>query len=108
MRVFITVGSTKFDALVQLVLSQEVLDAFRVKGYKDIVVQCGNSRTDILRGNDTTEFENDGAKIVVYRFKPSLEIDYATADLIISHAGALWLYHLNLGLHAQSRFGNDS
>ncbi|KAI0310895.1 glycosyltransferase family 1 protein [Amylostereum chailletii] len=84
MRVFITVGSTKFDLLVQAVLSLPVIDALRQKGYNDIIVQCGNSQVDGLE----SEFERHGATVTVWRFKPSLEEEYAAADLVISHAGS--------------------
>ena len=44
--VFVTVGSTKFDALVEAVLSDPVLDALRRKGYVRLAVQSGNSLFD--------------------------------------------------------------
>lgn len=91
MRVFVTVGSTKFDSLIQAVLSDDVLHAFNAKGYTDIVVQCGNSQFDLSSGlvaNQTAwMLERDGVRLDMWRFKPSLEEEYNGADLVVSHAG---------------------
>ncbi len=43
MLVFVTVGSTRFDALVQAALSDRVLAALSQAGYTTIAIQCGNS-----------------------------------------------------------------
>lgn len=91
MRVFVTVGSTKFDSLVQAVLSDDVLHAFNEKGYTDIVVQCGNSQFDPCSGLTTDQsgwtLERDGVRVDMWKFKPSLEEEYNKADLVVSHAG---------------------
>lgn len=47
--VFVTVGSTQFDSLVQAIFSDNVLDALRARGYSKLVVQAGNSKFDISR-----------------------------------------------------------
>ncbi|VDB82625.1 unnamed protein product [Peniophora sp. CBMAI 1063] len=86
MRVFITVGSTKFDALIEAVLSQSVLEALSSRGYGEVVVQCGNSRVEDAILGDARLLH--GARVSVYRFKPSLTQDVDDADLIISHAGS--------------------
>ncbi|TFY81700.1 hypothetical protein EWM64_g2301 [Hericium alpestre] len=89
MRAFITVGSTKFDALVQTVLSQPVLDSLRLEGYSDIVVQCGKSHIEGFADSETLwTFERHGVNVHMWRFKPSLEEEYNDADLVISHAGS--------------------
>ena len=92
--VFVTVGSTRFDALVQRVLSAPVLDALHARGYRTMDVQCGNSSLDYertaLRAVGEDRWELPGPMSVnVWRFKPSLEDDYERAGLIISHAGKL-------------------
>lgn len=90
MRVFVTVGSTKFDSLIQAVLSDDVLHAFSAKGYTDIVVQCGDSKLNLPSGlaNQTSwTLERDSVRVDVWRFKPSLEEEYNEADLVVSHAG---------------------
>jgi hypothetical protein len=96
MRVLITVGSTRFDALVEAALSQPVLNALTRKGYSDVVVQCGNSQVDDVFS--PTERERNvrryGVNIVVWRFKPSLDEEYDAADLVIGHAGLRSPYSL--------------
>ena len=88
--VFVTVGSTRFDTLVQRVLSGPVLEALQTKGYRTMDIQCGHSSFD------TSPFQSlaDGhwqlpgsLEVNVWRFKPTLKEDYERADLIISHAG---------------------
>ena len=88
MRVLVTVGSTKFDALVETALSQPVLNALSQKGYSDIVVQCGNSQVDELGTADVEGIVHKyGLDVKVWRFKPSLDEEYDGADLVIGHAG---------------------
>jgi UDP-N-acetylglucosamine transferase subunit ALG13 len=89
MRVLITVGSTRFDALVEAALSQPVLNALSQKDYSDVVIQCGNSQVD--DAFSPTERERKvrmhGVNIDMWKFKPSLDEEYGAADLVIGHAG---------------------
>ena len=88
MRVLVTVGSTRFDALVETALSQPVLSALSQKGYSDIVIQCGNSRVDELGTTDVEGIvHKSGLDVKVWRFKPNLDEEYDAADLVIGHAG---------------------
>ncbi|KAH8107101.1 glycosyltransferase 28 [Cristinia sonorae] len=90
MHVFVTVGSTRFDNLVQRALSDAVLDVLRAKGYSKVVVQCGNSEFDskAFKQSGDTWVRRDHGEVEVWRFKPSLQEDYEQADLVISHAGS--------------------
>ncbi|KAI8998576.1 glycosyl transferase [Trametes punicea] len=92
MHVFVTVGSTRFDALVHRALSPAVLDVLRAKGYRSLDIQCGNSDFNVSafeqRAHDHWHCTHDGLEIDVWRFKPSLQEDYERADLIVSHAGS--------------------
>ena len=90
MYAFITVGSTRFDKLVQQALSDAVIDVLRAKGYSKIVVQCGNSEFDTKHfvSKGETWVLRDDEDIQVWKFKPSLQKEYEQADLVISHAGA--------------------
>ncbi|TCD68889.1 N-acetylglucosaminyldiphosphodolichol N-acetylglucosaminyltransferase catalytic subunit alg13 [Steccherinum ochraceum] len=90
MHVFVTVGSTRFDKLVQRALSDSVLDILRAKGYSKVVVQCGNSEFDreAFEQAGDTWIRRDEGEVEVWRFKPSLQDDYKQADLVISHAGS--------------------
>jgi beta-1,4-N-acetylglucosaminyltransferase len=98
MRVLITVGSTRFDALVEAALSQPVLNALTQKGYSDVVIQCGNSQVD--DAFSPTERDQNvrryGVNIDVWKFKPSLDEEYDAADLVIGHAGLRFFYSLSL------------
>ncbi|KAJ9073448.1 N-acetylglucosaminyldiphosphodolichol N-acetylglucosaminyltransferase catalytic subunit alg13 [Entomophthora muscae] len=88
-QLFVTVGSTKFDQLIQQFLpsnqTYSFLTSLRGFGYQKIVLQVGNSsfkNPDIL--NDIVE----GISLEIYNFKSDLTEDYRNADLIISHAGS--------------------
>jgi len=91
MRVLVTVGSTKFDALVEVAFSQPVLTALARKGYTDVVIQCGNSQVEEIGPTGVVErtVRRHGRDIDVWRFKPSLDEEYDAADLVIGHAGLL-------------------
>ena len=73
--IFVTVGTTSFDDLVETIDSDEFGRAAKCAGYGRILVQIGRGTYEPKR----VEF---------YRFKPSLDDDFAKADLVISHAGA--------------------
>ena len=94
MRAFVTVGSTRFDDLVQQALAAPVIDVLRRRGYTELVVQCGNSEFDRAvfteeAGGDSWARRLEGVgSIEVWRFKPTLQEEYKRADLVVSHAGA--------------------
>lgn len=82
-KIFVTVGTTKFDELIKAVLSSEVLEALSLKGYMELVLQIG--KTELIPecnprcGFIAIEYFNLSADIIKY---------VKDADLIISHAGA--------------------
>ncbi|KAK0459599.1 glycosyl transferase [Desarmillaria tabescens] len=91
MLVFVTVGSTRFDALVQAALSDHVLTALSKAGYTTAVIQCGNSdfaHAHSIQNGGTLNTQQQNVTVEMYKFKPSLESDYERADLVISHAGS--------------------
>ncbi|KAG6831179.1 hypothetical protein H0H92_012319 [Tricholoma furcatifolium] len=90
MLAFVTVGSTRFDSLVQAVVSSQVLSALRLRGYNQLVVQCGNSDFELALSISRGPFilEREGIKIELWKFKPTLQDEYEKADLVISHAGS--------------------
>ncbi|KAK0450739.1 glycosyl transferase [Armillaria borealis] len=91
MLVFVTVGSTRFDALVQAALSDRVLAALSQAGYTTIAIQCGNSdfaHAHSIQNGETLNIQQQHVTIEMYKFKPSLEADYERADMVISHAGS--------------------
>ncbi|KAJ3504180.1 hypothetical protein NLJ89_g8071 [Agrocybe chaxingu] len=91
MLAFVTVGSTGFDALVSAVFTDEALAALHRKGYTELVVQCGKSTfqfADGIQNGETQTLRRAGVDIKYWTYKPSLEEEYAKADLVISHAGS--------------------
>jgi len=83
MHVFVTVGTTKFDKLVQSILSYEVQCCLSDLGYTSLTIQTGKFPSDLLENLQAGPLE-----IETYQYKPSLAQDISAADLVISHAGA--------------------
>lgn len=82
-KVFVTVGTTAFDELIQTVLSTELLQALSLRGYNELVLQIG--KTPMIP--DCTQrcgFKN----ISYFNLDASIAKFVHSADLIISHAGA--------------------
>ena len=90
MHVFVTVGSTRFDDLVNAVLSSAIQNTLRTKGYSSVVVQCGNSSFDPapFKAVGDVWLRNSPVDTEVWRFKSTLQDEYERADLVISHAGS--------------------
>ncbi|XP_019726952.1 UDP-N-acetylglucosamine transferase subunit ALG13 homolog [Hippocampus comes] len=80
--VFVTVGTTSFDDLIEEITSAEALKALKYRGYERLVLQVG--RGSVLP--DPQNFPH--VTLEVFRFKDSIAKDMEQADLIISHAGA--------------------
>jgi beta-1,4-N-acetylglucosaminyltransferase len=83
--VFVTVGTTLFEALIQATTTEEALEWMYIKGYTHLIIQYGKGAKPSLpeRSGDSNNLS-----IEVYSFKPSLQPDMEQADLVISHAGA--------------------
>ncbi|XP_068617215.1 UDP-N-acetylglucosamine transferase subunit ALG13 [Battus philenor] len=79
---FITVGTTRFDQLTEYITSTPILRALKQIGCKQITFQIGNSNYE------PGEYDKEGIKLKLYRFKDSIKEDIEQADLVISHAGA--------------------
>ncbi|KAJ5080129.1 asparagine linked glycosylation protein [Anaeramoeba ignava] len=83
MKIFVTVGTTKFTELINIVDSQEFLQLMKKKGVTEITLQTG-----------TEEFEPKELKketnltVKTFKLVPSIEEYIEKADLIISHGGA--------------------
>ena len=92
MLVFVTVGSTRFDVLIEACFTQEVLSALLDKGYTHLIIQCGNSSfkfDSMLDQNATAKLVHHGVDIEYFRFLPSIEESFNKADLVIGHAGSM-------------------
>eukprot|EP00051_Salpingoeca_urceolata_P027162 m.480257 g.480257 ORF g.480257 m.480257 type:complete len:175 (+) comp21752_c0_seq1:70-594(+) len=79
--VFVTVGTTSFDQLIDLVNTRELQQVLRARGFVGIKVQLG-------RGKARPSSHLSGFWVEWYDFKPSLAQDMGDASLVISHAGA--------------------
>ncbi|KAF5386885.1 hypothetical protein D9615_001899 [Tricholomella constricta] len=92
MLAFVTVGSLSFDPLVQAVLTPAVLSSLRLKGYTQLVIQCGNSSFEFASAvgekGETFALEREGVSIEIWKFRPMLQKECEKADLVMSHAGA--------------------
>ena len=94
---FVTVGSTQFDALVDAVLGSEVIQVLQAYKFTRLVIQAGKSPIRIESAAVSKTISNEGTEIwgvnfkgldaQIWRFKPSLETDIRSADLVICHAG---------------------
>uniref|UniRef100_A0A1I7XNB4 UDP-N-acetylglucosamine transferase subunit ALG13 n=1 Tax=Heterorhabditis bacteriophora TaxID=37862 RepID=A0A1I7XNB4_HETBA len=91
---FVTVGTTRFDDLINEVLTDSCLDALRFAGVNSIILQIGsgeweeNIKQKVFRGFSADEGEGESAGIYIkfYRYKPSI-----VEDMKNSAAG----YHIN-------------
>lgn len=81
-KIFITVGTTRFDLLCETITTSPVITALKKIGCEEVNFQIGNSDFD------PGDFMKEGVKIHTYRFKDSIQDDIRSADLVISHAGA--------------------
>lgn len=78
--VFVTVGTTKFDQLIESITHNNILELLKKSGYESITLQIGNG-----------SFEPQQSSIIninYYRLKSSIKDDIRKASLVISHAGA--------------------
>ncbi|CAI5724812.1 hypothetical protein KXD40_003449 [Peronospora effusa] len=81
MHVFVTVGTTKFDALVAALDTDACLCALVARGFTSLRMQIGH-------GEKRPRTSFPGLELSFYRHDPHYKDDVARADLIISHAGA--------------------
>lgn len=87
MRLLVTVGTTKFDKLIETILTEHVTQAIHQHGYTEWRMQVGAANADLVR-----KLEDSG--IAHFSYKPSIEDDIEWADLVIGHAGTSCLKYL--------------
>ncbi|KAF7654121.1 hypothetical protein LDENG_00073760 [Lucifuga dentata] len=80
--VFVTVGTTSFDELIESITSADAIQVLKARGYEHLVLQVG--RGSLLPGPESCPH----VKLEAFRFKDSIAEDIKQADLVISHAGA--------------------
>uniref|UniRef100_A0A0G4G0T5 UDP-N-acetylglucosamine transferase subunit ALG13 n=1 Tax=Chromera velia CCMP2878 TaxID=1169474 RepID=A0A0G4G0T5_9ALVE len=85
--IFVTVGTTSFDKLVEEVSTEKFHKAAREAGYSSIRIQFGRGTVKPSAPPKSGSLPSPLA-LQSYRFKPTLEEDTEAASLIICHAGA--------------------
>ncbi|KAI1724135.1 UDP-N-acetylglucosamine transferase subunit ALG13 like protein [Ditylenchus destructor] len=93
MHCFVTVGSTQFNALIEAVLTEEVLKALHQLNFDELFIQCGSGKIpedydQIVDSDEQWTKEWEGMKIAIFRYKKNILAEMERADLIIGHAGA--------------------
>lgn len=89
--VFVTVGTTKFDALIRAVDRQAFADALVARGYTRLVMQIGRAEYTprrLLPPNRRAARLHNGLSVEYFDFAPSLSDHLRGAALVISHAGS--------------------
>jgi beta-1,4-N-acetylglucosaminyltransferase len=90
--VFLTVGSTKFESLVDRLLDDDILEILNSNGFNQLIMQVGNGKhknKNIVDLHSPKAFETRFKQAVyVYNYKTTIVDDLRAADLVISHAGA--------------------
>eukprot|EP00959_Pyramimonas_sp_CCMP1952_P134805 2821081-Pyramimonas_sp.AAC.2 len=81
--VFVTVGTTLFDALIRAVDTEECVSALARKGYTSLVLQIGKGAY-----KPYGSYEGKGVQTKWFDFAPSLGEHMNRASLVISHAGS--------------------
>ena len=76
-RVFVTVGTTSFDALIHACTTPEFANALEKLGFDELRLQVG-------RGAAPTDTD----RTTWFRFAPTITEEMRAADVVISHAGA--------------------
>ncbi|XP_037819475.1 UDP-N-acetylglucosamine transferase subunit ALG13 homolog [Lucilia sericata] len=83
--VYVTVGSTKFDALIQTIITDKVLKILQSNGCKNLILQIGKGQ----KVNEQDIAVKYGMRVEQYDFKiEPKRMDIINADLVIGHAGA--------------------
>ncbi|XP_031101029.1 UDP-N-acetylglucosamine transferase subunit ALG13 homolog [Ipomoea triloba] len=82
--VFVTVGTTCFDALVKTVDTAEVRKELFKKGYTDIIVQMGRGTYVPTK----SALDNGSPALDYFTFSSSIAEYLKSASLVISHAGS--------------------
>jgi beta-1,4-N-acetylglucosaminyltransferase len=81
--IFVTVGTTLFEALIEAVITEDALKWMANNGYANLIIQYGKGKRPTLPAASTAKLQ-----VEIYDFKPNLSDDMKRADLIIGHAGA--------------------
>lgn len=86
-RIFVTVGTTKFSNLTDMLQDDAVLHYLQLVGCKHLVIQHGSASPmpSDIKNHCHTKY---GITVECYDYKPNILNDIVASDLVISHAGA--------------------
>jgi beta-1,4-N-acetylglucosaminyltransferase len=87
-RVFLTVGTTSFDSLIEAVDTEAFLEVMRACGCQELVLQIGRGSYLPSKYLTVEKCSQHSISFEYFRFKPTLTDEMTAADLIISHCGA--------------------
>ncbi|CAJ0577865.1 unnamed protein product, partial [Mesorhabditis spiculigera] len=92
---FVTVGTTRFDELVNRVVDEQVLATFKKLDIGKIVMQIGRSEWDPVAQahfghckDEPVVLELHGVEVSVFRFRRDIQECIKASDVVIGHAGA--------------------
>lgn len=84
--IFITVGTTEFDQLIENIDHEEFVNILALCSCQILTIQIGRG---IVEPSKLPELcTARGILYVCFRFKPNLNIEMRSSDLVISHSGA--------------------
>ncbi len=91
--IFVTVGTTEFDGLIEAIDSEDFVTCLKKCNFQHLNVQTGRGTyfprvLGKYQVSDASSSSASGLKVSIFNFKPNLEADMKSADLIISHCGA--------------------
>lgn len=86
MSLFITVGSTGFDELIDKVTSEAFLTSLTLLGIHKVCVQYGSSEPIFIK--NIQAYNGPRIDITGYKYKTSITEDIEQSDIILSHAGS--------------------
>ncbi|KAM9993664.1 hypothetical protein ACTFIZ_011641 [Dictyostelium cf. discoideum] len=95
--VFVTVGTTKFDDLIDKIDSPKLFNILLKYGFNKMIIQIGNYSgtienslpfNDNKNNNNTNSSSTTKFESLYFDYKPSLSEFMKNSDLIISHAGS--------------------
>ncbi|KAK3718993.1 hypothetical protein QZH41_013151 [Actinostola sp. cb2023] len=81
--VFVTVGTTSFDRLIETASSPVICQVLQRLGYTTLLLQIGRGEVE-PNTYSTCQFT-----VEFYRYKDSIAEDIKNASLVISHAGTM-------------------
>lgn len=96
--VLVSVGTTKFPELIAEVATPKFVQTLKDLGYNGLHIQYGNTFEHwtniwLLLGTGPApviENDDDDFDLQIFALKPSLDLEFTNASLVIGHAGKNW------------------